>query len=139
MHHAELNANARSSIPITVRQLEAIVRITESLAKLSLSPVATEAHVDEAIRLFLASTMDAVNQGANQGSQELMEEMGKVEEELRRRLPIGWSTSLATLRREFVDGRGYSEQALNRALIVLQRRDTVQIRAQGAQVYRSGM
>ncbi|KAI9781335.1 MAG: minichromosome maintenance protein 5 [Peltula sp. TS41687] len=139
VHHAELSANARSSIPITVRQLEAIVRITESLAKLSLSPVATEAHVDEAIRLFLASTMDAVNQGANQGSQELMEEVGKVEEELRRRLPIGWSTSLATLRREFVDGRGYSEQALNRALIVLQRRDTVQIRAQGAQVYRSGM
>ena len=83
--------------------------------------------------------MDAVNQGANQGSRELMEEVGKVEEELRRRLPIGWSTSLATLRREFVDGRGYSEQALNRALVVLQRRDTVQIRAQGAQVYRSGV
>ena len=139
MHDAELNANARSSIPITIRQLEAITRITESLAKLSLSPIATEGHVDEAIRLFLASTMDAVTQGEGQGSRELMEEMGKVEDELRRRLPIGWSTSLATLRREFVDGRGYSEQALNRALVVLQRRDTVQIRAGGAQVYRSGV
>ncbi|KAI9749899.1 MAG: minichromosome maintenance protein 5 [Chaenotheca gracillima] len=139
VHNAEISANARSSIPITVRQLEAIVRITESLAKLSLSPIATEAHVDEAIRLFLASTMDAVSQGEGQGSKELMDEVNKVEEELRRRLPIGWSTSLATLRREFVEGRGYSEQALNRALIVLQRRDTVQFRAQGAQVYRSGM
>jgi DNA replication licensing factor MCM5 len=139
VHHAEIEANARSSIPITVRQLEAIVRITESLAKLSLSPIATEDHVDEAIRLFLASTMDAVQQGAGQGSKELNEEVGKVEEELRRRLPIGWSTSLATLRREFVEGRGYSEQALNRALVILQRRDTVQIRAQGGQVYRSGV
>ncbi|KAH0547789.1 minichromosome maintenance protein 5 [Glutinoglossum americanum] len=139
VHHAEVEANARSSIPITVRQLEAIVRITESLAKLSLSPIATEDHVDEAIRLFLASTMDAVQQGAGQGSKELNEEVGKVEEELRRRLPIGWSTSLATLRREFVEGRGYSEQALNRALVILQRRETVQIRAQGGQVYRSGV
>ena len=140
MHHAELSANARSSIPITVRQLEAIVRITESLAKLALTPIATEAHVDEAIRLFLASTMDAVNQGAHtQGSQELMQEVNKVEDELRRRLPIGWSTSLATLRREFVEGRGYSEQALHRALLILQRRESIQLRGQGGQVYRSGV
>jgi DNA replication licensing factor MCM5 len=139
VHAAEMTANARSSIPITVRQLEAIVRITESLAKLALSPIATESHVDEAIRLFLASTMDAVTQGEGQGSRELMEEVGKVEEELRRRLPIGWSTSLASLKREFVDGRGYSEQSLNRALIVLQRRDSVQIRHGGSQIYRSGV
>ena len=138
VHRAELDANARSSIPITVRQLEAIVRITESLAKLSLSPIATEGHVDEAIRLFLASTMDAITQGEGQGSKEMMEEVGKIEDELKRRLPIGWSTSLATLSREFV-GRGYTEQALNRALVVLQRRDTVQIRSGGSQVYRHGV
>jgi DNA replication licensing factor MCM5 len=138
VHAAELSANARSSIPITVRQLEAIIRITESLAKLSLSPIANEAHVDEAIRLFLASTMDAVSQGEGQGSKELNDEMMKVEEELRRRLPIGWNTSLATLKREFVDGKGYSEQALNRALIVMQRRETIQFRRGGAQVHRSG-
>lgn len=145
VHDQELGANARSSIPITVRQLEAIIRITEALAKLTLSPVATETHVDEAIRLFLASTMDAVAQGENaggvgaQGNRELMQEAGKVEEELRRRLAIGWSTSLASLRREFVEGRGYSEAALHRALKVLQRRDSIQFRHGGAQVYRSGV
>ena len=138
VHAAEIEANTRSSIPITVRQLEAIVRITESLAKLTLSPIATEAHVDEAIRLFLCSTMDAVNQGSNQGSRELNEEVARLEADLRRRLPIGWSTSLATLRREFVDARGCSEQALNRALMILQRRDTVMFRNGGAQVYRNG-
>ncbi|KAK2602193.1 hypothetical protein N8I77_008744 [Diaporthe amygdali] len=139
VHASELEANTRSSIPITVRQLEAIVRITESLAKLTLSPIATEAHVDEAIRLFLCSTMDAVNQGgANQGGRELNDEVARVEAELKRRLPIGWSTSLATLRREMVEGKGFSEQALNRTLMIMQRRDTIMFRNQGAQVYRNG-
>lgn len=82
--------------------------------------------------------MDAVAQGEGQGSRELMEETGKVEEELRRRLPVGWSTGLGTLRREFVEGRAYSEQALSRALVVLQRRETVQMRQGGGQVYRMG-
>ncbi|KAJ5851395.1 uncharacterized protein N7529_010780 [Penicillium soppii] len=139
VHRAEMESNTRSSIPITVRQLEAIVRISESLAKLSLSPIATEAHVDEAIRLFLASTMDAITQGEGQGSKDLMESASKIEDELKRRLPIGWSTSLATLRRDFVDSKGYTEQALNRALVVLQRRDTIQIRSGGSQIYRNGV
>lgn len=133
-----MESNARSSIPITVRQLEAIVRITESLAKMSLSPIATEDHVKEAIRLFLASTLEAVNQGADQGSREVNDEAGKVEAELRRRLPIGWSTSFATLRREMVEGKGFSEMALNRALKILQRRETIMFRNQGAQIYRNG-
>lgn len=83
--------------------------------------------------------MDAVTQGTtNQGSRELNEEVSRVEQELRRRLPIGWSTSLATLRREMVEGKGFSEQSLNRALMLLQRRDTIMFRNQGAQVYRNG-
>ncbi|KAJ4346712.1 minichromosome maintenance protein 5 [Didymosphaeria variabile] len=127
VHASEMNANQRSSIPITVRQLEAIIRITESLAKLSLSPVADESHVDEAIRLFLASTMDAVTQGEGQASKELMDEVNKVEEELRRRMPIGWQVNLSTLKREMCDGKGYSEQALGRALHVMAARETIQI------------
>jgi DNA replication licensing factor MCM5 len=43
--------------------LEAIIRISESLAKLTLSPIANEQHVEEAIRLFKYSTMDAVQSG----------------------------------------------------------------------------
>ncbi|KAI1812337.1 MCM2/3/5 family protein [Poronia punctata] len=138
VHASEMEANTRSSIPITVRQLEAIVRITEALAKLTLSPVATEQHVDEAIRLFLCSTMDAVNQGSNMGSRELNEEASRVEAELKRRLPIGWSTSLASLRREMVESKGFSEQSLNRALMIMQRRDTIMFRNQGSQIYRNG-
>jgi len=84
--------------------------------------------------------MDAVSQGEGQSANgDLNQEVGKLEEELRRRLPIGWSTSLATLRREMVENKGYSEQALHRALVVLQRRESVQFRHGGAQVYRSGV
>ena len=44
-------------------QLEAIVRLSEALAKMRLSPVATEQHVEEAIRVFTVSTVDAINSG----------------------------------------------------------------------------
>ena len=50
------------------RQLEAIVRIAESLAKMSLSPFATESHIDEALRLFKVSTLDAALSGSLSGS-----------------------------------------------------------------------
>ena len=52
----EEEGEKRLSIPITVRQLEAIVRISESLAKMELKPFATDAHVDEAIRIFQVTT-----------------------------------------------------------------------------------
>ncbi|KAK9450358.1 MCM2/3/5 family-domain-containing protein [Limtongia smithiae] len=138
VQQVEKDANERSSIPITVRQLEAIIRITESLAKLELSPIAREEHVDEAIRLFLASTMDAVGQGAG-SRQELVDEVNKIEAELKRRLPIGWSTSYQTLIREFVTGKGYTQHALDRALMILERRDTIQFRHQRSNVYRTGI
>jgi DNA replication licensing factor MCM5 len=53
----------RSPIPITVRQLEAIIRLSEALARMELSSSVRDAHVEEAIRLFKVSTMNAVSQG----------------------------------------------------------------------------
>lgn len=138
VHQKEIQANVRSSIPITVRQLEALVRISESIAKLHLSPVVTEQHVDEAIRLFFASTMDAVGQDGD-SRQELVQEVHKIEEELKRRLPVGWSTSYQTLLREFVQSKGYAKHALDKALSVLERRETVQFRHQRQNIFRSGI
>lgn len=45
------------------RQLEAIVRIAESIAKMKLHAVAGEDEVDEALRLFQVSTLDAALSG----------------------------------------------------------------------------
>lgn len=46
-----------------VRQLEAVIRIAESLAKMELKPFASDTHVDEALRLFQVSTLDAASSG----------------------------------------------------------------------------
>ena len=51
------------AVPITVRQLEAITRVSESLAKMTLQKHVTEEHVQEALRLFEVSTIDAARSG----------------------------------------------------------------------------
>lgn len=63
----EKDMDKRLSIPITVRQLEAVIRITESLAKMKLQSFATETHVTEALRLFQVSTLDAAMSGSLAG------------------------------------------------------------------------
>lgn len=66
----EKDTEKRLSIPITVRQLEAIIRISESLAKMQLQSFATEIHVNEALRLFQVSTLDAAMSGSLAGNLE---------------------------------------------------------------------
>ena len=53
--------------PSTHRQLEAVIRMSESLAKMRLSPFANEKDVDEALRLFQVSTLDAAMSGSLAG------------------------------------------------------------------------
>ena len=50
-------------IPITVRQLEAIIRLSESLAKMEFSSDVLRKHVEEAHRLFKISTLHAAKSG----------------------------------------------------------------------------
>ena len=60
----ETETGERCRIPITVRQLEALVRIAEALAKMRLAPFTTERDALEALRLFHVSTLDAANNGS---------------------------------------------------------------------------
>lgn len=110
MQQVERDNNERSSIPITVRQLEAIVRISESLAKMELKTEVLDSHVDEAIRLFKFSTMDAVRAGNLEGisHSELREEVESIEKELRQRnkLGVGRTLPYSSLRNYFVTQRG---------------------------------
>ena len=46
------NKDKKQHIPITVRQLEAVIRLSESIAKMSLNDVVNIHHVTEAHRLF---------------------------------------------------------------------------------------
>ena len=133
-----LGEQVTSPYPPPNSQLEAIIRISESLAKIVLSPTVQEHHVTEAIRLFKTSTMDAVSasgaEGLSRGA--LNEDMQKIETELRRRLPIGWTTSYQALVKEFVTGQGYSQHALDRILYVLERREVIRYSNQKKVVHR---
>lgn len=76
--------------------------------------------------------MDAVSAGSADGLSrgELNEEMARIEKEIRRRLPIGWSTSYQSLVREFVTQQGYSSHALERTLFVLEKREIIRFSGQ---------
>lgn len=99
---------------------------------MTLSPVVKNHHVEEAIRLFKFSTMDAVSAGSADGLSrgELNEEMVRIEKELRRRLPVGWSTSYQSLVKEFVTQQGYSSHALERTLYIMEKREIIRFSGQ---------
>ncbi len=129
----EQAAAERSSIPITVRQLEAIVRISEALAKISLSPVATEEHVDEALRLFKVSTMQAVLAGHSLEGMtrpDLVKEIDRIEKAIRQRLPIGASISYRSLVSEMTANKGFTEHAVNRALEIMVQQEKLLLKNQ---------
>lgn len=57
-----------NGIPITVRQLEAIIRLSESIAKMHLCTNVEPQHVEEAHRLFRISTLNAAASGMSSAS-----------------------------------------------------------------------
>jgi DNA replication licensing factor MCM5 len=99
---------------------------------MTLSPVVQTHHVEEAIRLFRFSTMDAVSAGSVDGLSrgELNQEVNRIEKEVRRRLPVGWSTSYQSLVREFVTQQGYSNHSLERTLFLLEKREIIRFSGQ---------
>ena len=116
------SASDAPPVPVTVRQLEAIVRVAESLARMQLLPDATPAHVRAAVDLFTASTMHAVKAGVAEAAftEEQRAELHAVEAQVRRRVPVGAHVS----ERKLVDELarcGVSELLARRALALMAR------------------
>jgi DNA replication licensing factor MCM5 len=88
--------DSQQVVPITIRQLEAIIRLSESLAKMRLSPEATIQDVEEALRLFRVSTfaasqsnpllMSMINGTTFAGNNNLSKDIQVAEDYLRRRI-----------------------------------------------------
>ncbi|KAL0269113.1 UNVERIFIED_CONTAM: hypothetical protein PYX00_006948 [Menopon gallinae] len=136
----ELQTDKKNSIPITVRQLEAIIRISEALAKMQLKPFATENHVDEALRLFQVSTLDAAMTGSLAGaegftSDEDHELLLRIERNLKRRFAIGTQTSVHTVIQSFVQQK-YPERAVIKVIHTMIRRGELQHRLQRKMLFR---
>ncbi|XP_026734655.1 DNA replication licensing factor Mcm5 [Trichoplusia ni] len=136
----ERQVDKRLSIPITVRQLEAIVRISESLAKMQLQPFATESHVTESLRLFQVSTLDAAMTGSLAGaegftSEEDHEMLSRIEKQLKRRFAVGSQVSEQTIIHDFLKQK-YPERAILKVIHTMIRRGELQHRLQRKMLYR---
>ncbi|KAK2561109.1 DNA replication licensing factor mcm5-A [Acropora cervicornis] len=119
----ERDAEKKINIPITVRQLEAIIRISESLAKMRLLPFATAAHVEEALRLFQVSTLDAAMSGSLSGAEDFTPEQD-VEEVSEQRII-----------QDFVKQK-YNERAIHTVIYIMLRRGELEHRFQRKVLYR---
>ncbi|XP_005104462.1 DNA replication licensing factor mcm5-A [Aplysia californica] len=136
----ERETGKRISIPITVRQLEAIIRIAESQAKMRLSPFATDADVDEALRLFQVSTLDAATSGNLAGAEgftteEDRELLGRIEKQVKRRFVIGSQVSEHAIIQDFTKQK-YPERAVTKVLSLMLRRGEIQHRMQRKMLFR---
>ncbi|KAK2080399.1 hypothetical protein QBZ16_000252 [Prototheca wickerhamii] len=126
------------AVPVTVRQLEAIVRISEALARMQLRTVATEAHVRAALDLFKASTMDAVRSGLVDTlvfTEEQRAELRRVEDQIRRRVAVGGYVSERKLLDELARV-GFAESLSRKGLLFLQSTGDFEYRRERRLVHR---
>ncbi|EDQ87030.1 uncharacterized protein MONBRDRAFT_27771 [Monosiga brevicollis MX1] len=128
----------RAAIPLTVRQLEALVRISESLAKMKLEPFVTEEDVDEAFRLFQVSTMSAALAGhgtENNTDQASMEQLLTIERQIKQRFPVGSKVSEQRIV-DHMSRRNFSEAMIRKVLGIMLRRGELEHKMQRRVLYR---
>lgn len=137
---AEQHHHHKHAIPLTVRQLEAVIRMAESLAKMQLQPFATASHVDEALRLFQVSTLDAAMSGSLAGAEGFTTEgeqemLVRIEKQLKRRFAIGTQVSQQNIIQDFIT-QGYQERPILKVIQAMIRRGQLQHRMQRRMLYR---
>jgi len=121
----------QSTIPITVRQLEALVRLSESLAKMRTDPHVQPEDVQEALRLFKVSTLAAANTRVNgRGG-----DYGYTEAFLNARLVRGNLVNRQRLLEEAVS-QGHSAVVVAQAIHAMVGRGELQERNQGRLIQR---
>jgi len=129
-----------AAIPITVRQLEAIVRISEGLARMQLKNEADVMHVQEALRLFQVSTFQAATSqyGESIGSPEFAQAVKKAEKYLDTRIAIGNTVKTHQIVNE-MKRKNYDENAINKAIMNEVMRQKFKFKAQGKMLERVRM
>lgn len=130
--------SGQSAIPITVRQLEALVRLSESLAKMRLDEDVKAEDVAEALRLFKVSTMaaNAADQnmsggmGLGGGGEASHQELQRTEDFLRARMNLGSTVNRQRLIEEAA-GQGFNAVIVARVFGALIMRGEVMERNSG--------
>ncbi|KAJ1624805.1 MCM2/3/5 family-domain-containing protein [Pavlovales sp. CCMP2436] len=124
-----LEKEGGGGIPVTVRQLEAIVRVSESLAKMELSQFATEEHVAEAIRIFTVSTIESAKSGGLTMEGHVDGEVQTCEKLIKNRVLVSHHMSQKVLIDELCK-QGLSEKAAKTAINILVQRDEFRLEKQ---------
>jgi DNA replication licensing factor MCM5 len=136
----ERDTGKRVSIPITVRQLEAVIRISEALAKMRHAPFAEDADVNESLRLFNVSTLSAAMSGTLTGvegftSAEDQDQLQRIEKQVRRRFVVGSQVSEHAIVQDLLKQR-YAEKGIYKVIQTMIRRGEIQHRAQRKLLFR---
>nr|CCC95170.1 unnamed protein product [Trypanosoma congolense IL3000] len=144
-HQQTLDALSNSSgtksqtpiIQITARQLESLVRITESLARMRLDVLASRADAEEAIRLFKSATVDAIKSGVSDQSLTAAQSelVLRIEEALRRRVALGATVEHNRLMSEMAR-MGFDIKLVERAVYAMVKREELEWRKQRALIHR---
>lgn len=125
---------SKNTIPITVRQLEAVIRMSEAFARMSLSQIVSEKHVDLAIDIFNASTMTAVNDGHYLDGMvrtDLMQRVRNCADKIMRFLNVGSAKTVSSL-----EEHAESKEILGQAINYLSRKNKLLVRDRGRVVVR---
>lgn len=132
----KISGDSQQAIPITVRQLEAIVRISEALARMEMRTVADVNHVNEAIRLFKISTFQAATASAidTSGSPGFMQQVQRAERYIKSRLAVGSKITRAMLLEQMLSAQ-HDITATQKALDVMVQRQELQQISQGSVRY----
>lgn len=131
------NMSSHSSFRITVRHLEALIRITEAYARLCSASIATIEHAKEAIRLFGISTLEALSgNGLSQSflSSNFTTQVRQAEETILTRIAPQSEISLQRLKVELL--RLYNLAEFQLALSNLRSRGIIRFLKQGMIVQR---
>lgn len=131
---ASLNSNSNTgstAIQITPRQLESLVRISEALAKMRLDSSVKVEDAKEAMRLFAASTFDAIQSGVVEGtlSEEQNAALLQIEDAIRRRLTVGTTVQQSRLVIE-LHRIGFDPKMIDRAIFAMMKREELEWRKQ---------
>ncbi|GMI47778.1 hypothetical protein TrCOL_g5859 [Triparma columacea] len=139
---AENGGDTAQVVPITVRQLEALVRLSESQAKMRLKAEVEAQDIAEALRLFRVATMAASETDANNGQDMVRaaeggnrEEYLKAETFLKSRVGVGQMANKKSLVEQGV-GIGMNAGIVARVLAVFCRKGDFLEKSAGKQVYR---
>ena len=83
--------------------------------------------------------MDAVNNGGGDVRRDMNDRVAQIEEELKKRIPVGFSANYRGLVDHFCHRKEFLEHELERAIWVLERKEVIQVRNQRQKIYRVGV